>query len=132
MGPVLMLGLLLLVPAARGEPSSNVQVEVDFLLGYIEGSGCEFYRNGTWHDPKAARAHLRDKYRYLVARNLINTTEDFIEKAATQSSFSGQPYKVRCQDGTTVTTNQWLHTELVRFRAFKQKTSLESSWNPGS
>jgi Family of unknown function (DUF5329) len=120
LGPLLMLGLFL-VPVAGAEPPINVQVEVDFLLGYIEGSGCEFYRNGTWHDPKAAQAHLRDKYRYLAARNLITTTEDFIEKAATQSSFSGQPYKVRCQDGATMATNQWLRAELVRFRAFNKR-----------
>jgi len=117
LGSLLMLGLLS-TPVAHAEPPINVRVEVDFLLGYIEGSGCDFYRNGTWHDPKAAQAHLRDKYRYLVVRNLINTTEDFIEKAATRSSFSGQPYKVRCQNGATVTANQWLHAELVRFRAF--------------
>jgi hypothetical protein len=120
MGPLLMLGLLL-VPVAHAELPINTQVEVDFLLGYIEGSTCEFYRNGTWHDSKAAYAHLRDKYRYLVARNLISSAEDFIEKAATQSSLSGQPYKVRCQDGATMTTNQWLHAELVRFRAFNKR-----------
>lgn len=113
----LMLGLLL-VPIARAEPPASVQMEVNFLLGYIEGSGCEFYRNGTWHDSKTAQAHLRDKYKYLVARNLINTTEDFIEWAATESSFSGQPYEVRCNGGATVTSNQWLRDELARFRTF--------------
>lgn len=117
MGSVLMLGLLL-VPAARAEPPTNVQIEVNFLLGYVEGAGCEFYRNGTWHDSKAAQAHLRDKYKYFVARNLINTTEDFIERAATESSFSGQPYKVRCNGGAPVTSNQWLRDELARFRTF--------------
>jgi len=115
-----VLGLLW-VPVVYAEPPVNVQVEVDFLLGYVEGSGCDFYRNGTWHDPKTAQAHLRDKYRYLAARNLINTTEDFIEKVATQSSLTGQPYKVRCRDGATVTSNQWLHAELARFREFNKK-----------
>ena len=117
MGSVLMLGFLL-VPVARAEPPTNVQIEVNFLLGYLEGSGCEFYRNGTWHDSKAAQAHLRDKYKYLAARNLFNTTEDFIEMAATKSSFSGQPYKVRCNGGATVTSNQWLRDELARFRTY--------------
>jgi hypothetical protein len=124
-----MLGLLW-VPLVHAAPPTTVQVEVDFLLGYIEGSGCEFYRNGTWHDPKAAQAHLRDKYSYLVARNLINTTEDFIEKAATQSSFSGQPYEVKCQDGARVTTHQWLRAELARFRAFNKKPTSSLS-EPG-
>jgi hypothetical protein len=116
-GWVLMLGLSL-VPVARAEPPTKVQIEVNFLLGYLEGSGCEFYRNGTWHDSKAAEAHLRDKYKYLVARNLINTTEEFIDRAATESSFSGQPYEVRCNGGATVTSNQWLRNELARVRTF--------------
>lgn len=110
---------LLLMPVARAEPPLNVQIEVNFLLGYVEGSGCEFYRNGTWSDSKAAQAHLRDKYKYLMARNLINSTEDFIERAATESSFTGQPYQVRCNGGAIVPSNQWLRYELVRFRMFK-------------
>jgi len=114
----LLLGLLL-APAAHAEPPKNVQIEVNFLLGYVEGSGCGFYRNGTWYDSKDAQAHLRDKYKYLVAGNLINTSEDFIERAATESSFSGQPYQVRCNGGVTVTSNKWLRDELARFRTFK-------------
>jgi hypothetical protein len=117
MGSVLMLGLLS-APVARAEPATKVQTEVNFLLGFVEGSGCEFYRNGTWHDSKAAEAHLRDKYKYLVASNLINTTEEFIERAATESSFSGKPYEVRCNGGATITSNQWLRKELARIRTF--------------
>ena len=117
MGSVLMLGLLL-VPVARAEPPTSVQIEVNFLLGYVEGSGCDFYRNGTWHDSKTGQAHLRDKYKYLVARNLVNTTEQFIERGATESSFSGQPYEVRCNGGATVTSSQWLRDELTHFRTY--------------
>jgi len=95
-----------------------VQIEVNFLLGYVEGSSCEFYRNGSWHDSKEAQAHLRDKYKWLVLRGLINTTDDFIERAATKSSLSGNPYEVRCNGGALVTSNQWLHNELARFRTY--------------
>jgi len=116
-GSVLMLGLLL-VPAARAEPPQSVQLEVNFLLGYIEGSGCEFYRNFFWHDSKTAQAHLRGKYKWLMARNLINTTEDFIERAATESSITGQPYEVKCNGGAPVTSKQWLRDELARFRTY--------------
>jgi hypothetical protein len=116
MGSVLMLVLLL--PVARADAPENVQKEVNFLLADIGGSGCEFYRNGSWHDANAAQAHLRDKYTYLAARNLINTTEDFIEKAATKSSLSGQPYKVKCHGGPTLSSEQWLRGELARFRTF--------------
>jgi len=114
---ILMVGLIL-VSIARAEPPVNVQREVNFLLSYIGRSGCEFYRNGTWSDSKTAQTHLRDKYNYLVAGNQINTTEDFIEKAATKSSLSGQSYKVRCNGSSTVSSKQWLRDELTRIRAF--------------
>jgi hypothetical protein len=117
MASALMLGLLW-VPVARAEPPAKVQIEVNFLLGYIDGSGCAFYRNGTWHDSKAAQAHIRDKYKYLAARNLINTTEEFIEKAASESSFTGQTYEVRCNGGAPLTSNQWLRDELARLRTY--------------
>ena len=117
MGWVLMLGLLL-APMARAEPPARVQQEVNFLLGYIEGSGCAFYRNGTWHDSKAAQAHIRDKYKYLAARDRISTTEEFIEKAATESSFTGLAYEVRCNGGTSLPSGKWLRDELARLRTY--------------
>jgi Family of unknown function (DUF5329) len=114
---MLMLACML-TPVAHSEPPTSVQIEVNFLLGYVEGSGCEFFRNGNWHDSKMAQTHLRDKYKYLSARNQITTTEDFIEKAATKSSFTGHPYEVRCGSGVIMSSNQWLHAELARFRTF--------------
>jgi uncharacterized protein DUF5329 len=116
-GLVVMLGLLLM-SAAHAEPPTQVRIEVNFLLGYVERSGCEFYRNGSWHDAKEAQAHLRDKYKFLAARNLVHTTEQFIERVATKSSISGEPYEVRCNGGATVTSSQWLRDELTRFRGF--------------
>jgi len=112
---VLVLALVL-AQAARSEPPPEVQQQVNFLLRYVEGSRCEFYRNGSWYDSAAAQAHLRDKYDYLASRNAINTAEDFIARAASVSSFSGQPYQVRCGDRATVSSSQWLGEELARLR----------------
>jgi hypothetical protein len=126
----LLLGLLS-AQSVQAQAGTNAQVEIDFLLDYIGGSGCEFYRNGTWHDARAAQAHLKDKYRYLIARGLVATAEDFIEKAATKSSFTGEAYQVRCNGGASVTTQMWLGKELVRFRAFNKKPA-SSLRDPGS
>jgi hypothetical protein len=112
----LMLGLALL-PVARAAPPAIAQTEVNYLLGFVESSGCEFYRNGSWYDSKKAQAHLRYKYEMLAAGNQITTAEDFIEKAATKSSLSGRPYQVRCRGDDAVTSNQWLRDELARYRA---------------
>lgn len=113
---LLVQGLLVGAPALA-EPPASVQNEVNFLLGSIERSGCEFYRNGTWHNSSAAQLHLRQKYEYLVGRNLINSTESFIESAATESSFTGQAYEVRCVGSVAVRSNQWLREALARYRA---------------
>ena len=110
--------ILLLAAVAHAQPPVNVQMQVSFLLGYIEGSDCDFYRNGDWKNAKVAQAHIRDKYNYLVARNLINTTEEFIERAATESSLSGQAYKVRCKGGAIITSKKWLSDELSRLKTY--------------
>ncbi len=116
---LLLMPLWLAAPWAQAAPPASVQAEVGFLLGYIEGSGCEFQRNGSWSGSRAAQAHLRDKYEYLSARDLIDTTEHFIERAATQSSLTGQAYMVRCQGGTPVTSQQWLRDELAHLRSMR-------------
>lgn len=103
---------------ARAEPLPAAQLEINFLLGYVEGSGCAFYRNGSAYDSKAAQAHLREKYKYLVTRNQIATAEDFIEKAATASSFSGQPYGVKCTGAPSIASGLWLREELARLRTY--------------
>ena len=113
--------IVCMVPLARAQPAPSVQIEVDFLLGYIQESGCDFYRNGTWHAASAARSHLHDKYVFLVARDQIRTTEDFIEKAASKSSLSGETYQVRCGADAPATTELWLRAELARFRALNKK-----------
>jgi hypothetical protein len=110
---------LAMAASAYAQAPANVQMEVNFLLGYVDGSGCVFYRNGSAYDSKAAQAHLRDKYKYLEAESLIHSAEDFIEKAATVSSFSGEPYLVQCNGGTPVTSNEWLRDELARLRKTK-------------
>jgi hypothetical protein len=112
----LIIGLIL-SPPTRAGPPLIAQTEINYLIGFLGNSGCEFYRNGIWYDSKAAESHLRDKYAMLKESDRIRTSEDFVEQVATKSSLSGQPYKIRCGDGEALTTNQWLYTVLARFRA---------------
>ena len=115
----LMLALCLTL-AARAAPSADSRKEIDYLLRFVETSGCQFNRNGTWHDAKAARAHIVMKYEYLLTRDGINTTEDFIDKAATGSSMLfGQPYTVKCDGDQPVRSSVWLTTALARYRAIQ-------------
>jgi Family of unknown function (DUF5329) len=112
----LMIAVLWWPPATLAQTPVAVQNEVNFLLGYIAGSGCEFYRNGTWYKSQKAHSHLRDKFNYLVEKNLADTTEHVIERAASESSFSGKPYQIRCADGVAVNSQQWLREKLVQLR----------------
>jgi hypothetical protein len=112
----LVLLALLTAPVVHAELPPGALGEINYLLGYIDGSGCEFYRNGTWHDSQAAQSHIRDKYSYLVSNNQIDSAEQFIDRAASKSSLTGQPYLVKCQGGASTTTKQWLKDALDRFR----------------
>ncbi len=113
----LLIAALAWLPAARADTPVKAQVEISFLLGYIAGSGCEFYRNGTWSNAQKAHVHLRDKYKYLVEHNLVNTTEQFIERGASESSLSGTPYQIRCGGGAAVNSERWLRERLAELRA---------------
>jgi 2,4-dienoyl-CoA reductase-like NADH-dependent reductase (Old Yellow Enzyme family) len=103
-------------PFAHAAPPVIAQTEISYLLGFIERSGCMFYRNGSWYDATQAQAHLRSKYDTLAAMGRILTAEDFIEQAATKSSLSGEAYAIRCNSGPAVSTDQWLRDALARFR----------------
>src|SRR6185436_18705970 len=69
------------------------QEEVRYLLNYLGTSNCQFYRNGEWYGPEKAKEHLNRKYKYLLKKSLIHTTEELIAYGGTQSSASGEPYQ---------------------------------------
>jgi hypothetical protein len=103
--------------AALAAPAPRAQAEIAHLLDYVASPGCQFNRNGNWHEGPEARSHLRKKYDYLLKRNLVTTAESFIERAASESSMSGKDYLVRCGGGKPVASARYLQEELARFRA---------------
>ena len=113
---IALLSLLTMLPA-QAEPPAAARQEIAHLLDYLKSSGCRFNRNGSWHDAGKAAGHLQDKVDYLVKRDLIASGEDFIARAATQSSMSGKPYQVRCGDAAPVPSATWLKAELAKYRA---------------
>jgi len=107
----LLLTGLCVVPAAASGP--DWQNEVDYLLSYVEQSGCSFIRNDKVYDSVQAREHISKKYDYVKKR--INTAEQFITYAASKSSITGKSYKVTCGD-TTRPSGKWLEEALVNYR----------------
>jgi hypothetical protein len=97
------------------EPT-EAQVEANYLLGFVEASGCDFYRNGTRYDATQAGEHLRKKYAVLISSGMPSSTEAFIDKVASRSSLTGRPYEVSCAGKAREATAMWLREELVRYR----------------
>lgn len=99
------------------QPPPAARQEIAHLLEYVASSGCQFNRNGSWYDPGQAADHLKQKYEYLLKRGLVVSAEDFIARAASESSMTGKSYLVRCSNDAPVQSGAWLQTELTRYRA---------------
>lgn len=94
-----------------------VDREVDALLARLESSQCQFQRNGHWHDAARARSHLERKLRYLEERTKLTSSEQFIELAASESSLSGDAYRVRCAGRAEQSSAAWFLEQLRAIRA---------------
>ena len=114
----LLLALALALPGSAIAGTETEQ-EVDYLLEFVASSGCTFERNGDDHDSADAADHLRLKYNR--GKRYVGSAEQFIDRLATESSWSGDPYTVACE-GKTQTSAQWLHRALDEYR---QSTAAE-------
>ena len=106
--------LLVAAPVAAAEDAAVMDAEIDRLLAEVSSSDCAFIRNGDEHGARAAADHLQMKRRR--GRRYFDSTEEFIERIASRSSWSGKPYRIRC-DGDTVTAAAWFGERLARMRA---------------
>ena len=88
--------------------------EIDYLLSEIGKSHCTFIRNGKRYSGQDARAHIRSKYRYNA--ELVHSTEEFIEKIASESSMSGKPYLIRCSGQDEQRVGEWFTGLLADYR----------------
>jgi hypothetical protein len=93
-----------------------MEKEIQHLFDHLQNSRCEFNRNGEWYTAEEAVKHIDHKYQYLTKNGLINSTEQFIDRAASKSSISGKPYMVKCGASEPIESSVWFHNELTRFR----------------
>ena len=112
---LLLFGFVWACFSAQAALDGQGRQEVDALLAFVESSGCQFIRNGSEHSPVDARKHLQKKLDYLDDKGLVDSPEDFIARAATESSMSEEPYQVNCQ-GRLQRSADWLNGELSRLR----------------
>ena len=109
----LLIGILLWGGLIAPLSAASTSEEIEHLLNFVATSGCAFERNGSRYTAVEAREHIQLKYDYIKDR--VNSAEDFIRYAATESSLSGRKYHATC-NGKTITSEQWLTRELERFR----------------
>jgi len=99
--------------AAVATPDAKAQAEIDHLLAFVASSPCRFVRGGVEAGGPEARDHLARKLE--VARPFLSTADQFVDRVASASSLTGEPYRVRCEDRET-TSRAWLADELARAR----------------
>jgi len=112
---VLLLGLMLACGGtAHAARSDAEQKRIDFLIASIESlDGATFIRNGSEYSAAKAADHLRLKLRNAGDR--IRTAEQFIDGLATQSSVSGEKYRIRLKDGRLLESAPFFHEQLARY-----------------
>jgi hypothetical protein len=113
----LIATILFVSPAHAATLPPVARDEIDTLLMRLKTSGCQFKRNGTWHSADEAQVHLQRKLDYLLKRGAVATAEQFIERAATKSSVTGQAYLVKCGNKPSVPSAEWLAFQLQVMRA---------------
>jgi hypothetical protein len=102
--------------AIAAPTTTPIRNEIEGLLTRLEKSGCHFNRNGSWYSGAEAKAHLMRKLAYIEDKGTLKNTEQFIDLAATKSSFSGDAYQVKCANAPVLSSQQWLLRELWVFR----------------
>ncbi len=121
---IFMCSLMMCSLFCRAENvSTTAKVEIEHLLVFLERSGCQFNRNGSWHSAEEAAAHIRKKYTYLAGKKMLTDTESFIKKAASESSISGKPYVVKCEGQSDINSALWFGQELAVYRAANEPKS---------
>ncbi|QMV75465.1 DUF5329 domain-containing protein [Comamonas piscis] len=99
-----------------GASKETTEREIQSLFKALQQSGCDFARNGQWYSASEASAHLERKYSYLQKKALAPTAEDFIARAASQSSMTSKPYLVRCPGQPELRSQQWFEAQLAKTR----------------
>jgi len=107
---------LLTASAVRAAPPAHEQSRIERLIRFVESQkDMKFIRNGTEYSCAEAAKFMRGKLESMGGD--VTTAREFIERIATKSSMSGEPYHVKFADGRLVPAAQFLGDELKRMDA---------------
>ncbi|CAA6677835.1 MULTISPECIES: DUF5329 domain-containing protein [unclassified Lentimonas] len=96
------------------KPSAAAAQEIQQLIEAVEQSGCTFERNGKTYTAQEGADHMRLKLKR--GGKYADTTEHFITRLASKSSWSGKPYHIIEPNGDQRTMQVWLEAQLVLIR----------------
>ena len=112
---ILLLLLVLAAPSflfAQSLPVTEKQ-KIETLIKQVgDLKDAKFVRNGSLYAPWTAVLFLRGKWNANASD--IRTARDFIDKVATLSGTSGEPYLIRFDNGKEVHSRDFLVAELKK------------------
>ena len=109
-------GLMATTLRVHAAPPPHEQSRIERLIRFIEmQKDMKFVRNGSEYSCAEAAKFLRGKLESMGGD--VTTAREFIERIASKSSMSGQPYHVKFADGKLVLAAQFLSEELKRIEA---------------
>ncbi len=114
---IVLVALLLPLAAATADEKPTTETEkIEALIKHVAGlADAKFVRNGTEYDAPTAAKFLRRKWE--SQKDEIKTAQEFIDKAASESSTSGKPYLIRFKDGTETKSGEYLKAQLKKLGA---------------
>jgi hypothetical protein len=105
----LATGIVHVLHAQGLSPSEKQKIEA--LIKYVgEMNDVKFVRNGNTYNAKTAETFLRLKW--AANDSEVKTARDFINKIASVSGTSGEPYVIRFKSGGEVKSRDLLLAEL--------------------
>lgn len=91
------------------------QKKIDYLIASIQAlEGATFIRNGSEYSAVKAAEHLRKKLHN--AGDKIQTADQFIDELGTESSMSGEKYRIRLKDGRLLESAQVFREKLAQYQ----------------
>jgi len=114
---MLLIGMSLLVSffALPGQTEESPDVEIEYLLVTVGQSNCSFIRNGISHSAENAESHLRLKY--SRGSKYVSNADEFIDRLASESSWTGKDYMIECPETGKQPSAEWLNQRLSEYRA---------------
>jgi hypothetical protein len=113
---VLAAAISMLAMVTQAAPPAHEQGRIERLIHFVESQkDMKFIRNGSEYSCAEAAKFLRGKLESMGGE--VTTAREFIERIASKSSMSGQPYHVKFADGRLMPAALFLAEELKRMDA---------------